>query len=139
MSWCHHGSLLPPHVRTVLLLVEDEEKSKHIAPPNLSKMPKSGCLLYYSFILFFIFYFFWKNHRYRCVGGVILKYSSNIYCCYFYSCFSSFVIVDCVNSCSFCSFAFSFIRIQKHQLFESYQYYCSCHAHHRDSEWKQIL
>ncbi len=24
-GWCHHGSLLPPHVRTVLLLVEDEK------------------------------------------------------------------------------------------------------------------
>ena len=46
-GWCHHGSLLPPHVRTVQLLVEDEEKLKKRLRAVLPKCPKPALLIIY--------------------------------------------------------------------------------------------
>ena len=48
-GWCHHGSLLPPHVRTVQLLVEDEEKLKKRLRAVL---PTGAAYIYVYYIIY---------------------------------------------------------------------------------------
>ena len=82
---CHHGSLLPPPVRTVLLLVEDEEKWKIQLRPISPKCPNLALLYIYS--------------MYVCVHTYMYMY--NIIIIIYIISFKDILVCTCTVQCCF--------------------------------------